>query len=364
MPLSPIGDIASGGLTEQTGGTVTWETATDWDNAVSESGVVHESVANTDHSDETTVKMGYSFANPELPTSLDLLNSFHEDSGSTAYDYSGNNNDGSIGNSPTLGATGLLGTSAYDFPNQGYVDLPTGLVTGTHTVVYWINENDNTSGDQRVTDLRGDLDIIDNVNRSGNNNFEVWDTTENDFGVTATNGTWFFVAHTLDAGANSLIGYVDAVEQLNTGFSGSTSSSQPTNGWSRNANTSNANDPINARLGYGAIWNRVLTQSELQTLYDVVASESSLTTATKSFPGAVSPNLDSLSYSLNGESITIDVIGSPGTASEEVVSQTLDGSTSYTLSWSSTHTDFRVKPRLSTANPETTPTVGSISLTA
>jgi len=34
---------------------------------------------------------------------------------------------------------------------------------------------------------------------------------------------------------------------------------------------------------------------------------------------------------MHGETVDLDVIGSPGTASEEVVTQTLDGSTGYTL---------------------------------
>jgi hypothetical protein len=37
----------------------TWETAGDWDNAVSESGVAHEAVPNTAHSDASTDQMGY-----------------------------------------------------------------------------------------------------------------------------------------------------------------------------------------------------------------------------------------------------------------------------------------------------------------
>lgn len=86
------------------------------------------------------------------------------------------------------------------------------------------------------------------------------------------------------------------------------------------------------------------------------ASSGTLTTATKSFASATKTNLTNLEYSLNGGSVTLDVIGSPGTASEEIVTQTLDGSERYDLSWSNKHTDYRVKLTLSNGN-DTTPEV-------
>lgn len=88
-----------------------------------------------------------------------------------------------------------------------------------------------------------------------------------------------------------------------------------------------------------------------------------ITTSTKSYSSPRKPDLENLDYTLNGETIVVDVIGSPGTASEEVVTQTLGGSQSYSLSWSNAHTDFRVRPELSTSDRSTTPTVNSISLT-
>jgi len=88
----------------------------------------------------------------------------------------------------------------------------------------------------------------------------------------------------------------------------------------------------------------------------------SLTTATKSFSSTQNPNLQNLQYSLNGQSITADIIGSPGTPSEETVTQTLGGATSYPLTWSNAHTDFRVRPTLSTSDPTVTPTISRIEL--
>lgn len=62
----------------------------------------------------------------------------------------------------------------------------------------------------------------------------------------------------------------------------------------------------------------------------------------RSFPSAVSPTLDRLDYVLNGGSASIEVVGSPGTSSEERQTVTLDGSDSYPLNFSTPHAEYRV----------------------
>lgn len=80
-----------------------------------------------------------------------------------------------------------------------------------------------------------------------------------------------------------------------------------------------------------------------------------LETATKSFSSTTQPDLQNLSYSLNNGAIDLKVIGSPGTPSEEVVTQTLDGATSYKLTWSNSHSDFRLRPELDSTADYTMP---------
>lgn len=89
---------------------------------------------------------------------------------------------------------------------------------------------------------------------------------------------------------------------------------------------------------------------------------STLTTGTKSFSSEAKPDLTGLDYALNSQSIALDVIGSPGTASEETKSVTLTGDSSYSLDWSSAHTDFRIAVTLTSSDGETTPTVNTLSL--
>jgi len=93
-----------------------------------------------------------------------------------------------------------------------------------------------------------------------------------------------------------------------------------------------------------------------------VRRESTIETATKSFSSLSQPDLASLVYSLNSQEIVLDVIGSPGTVDEEVVSVTLDGATSYSLNWTAKHTDFRVKATFRSLDRSTSPTLSSITL--
>lgn len=92
-------------------------------------------------------------------------------------------------------------------------------------------------------------------------------------------------------------------------------------------------------------------------------SSGSLTTVERSFSSPQTPDLTGLVYTLNGETISVDVVGSPGTASEEVVTQSLGGATSYDLTWSNSHSDFEVVFNLSTADTSTTPQVDDLTLT-
>jgi fibronectin type 3 domain-containing protein len=91
-------------------------------------------------------------------------------------------------------------------------------------------------------------------------------------------------------------------------------------------------------------------------------SSGQLTTIEQSFNTPQTPDLSGLVYTLNGETISVDVVGSPGQAGEEIVTQSLTGASSYGLSWSNSHTDFEVVFDLSTADDSVTPEVDDLTL--
>lgn len=360
MALEPIGDIADVSLTESTATeTLTWETATEWDNATSESGVVHESVANTDHSDDTIVKKGHSIANPYQ--SLDLIGYWplHEDSGSVANDFSGNANDGNI-SGPTLGVTGLLGTTAYSFDGtDDYVGLPSYGTPSTYTIMFWSNLDTHGSNNQQITMSDGPKFLL--RSETDGNQYMYHRESGNWANISApsSTGAWIFWAATYDGSTLRL--YKNGTETANVSAGAVQSGT--------NQNAIGADPANNQFYTAGDITmvrysNAALTASDIQYLYDVVNTAGTLTTATKSFSASKKPDLQNLDYTLNAQSIDLDVIGSPGTASEEVVTQSLGGATSYSLTWANSHTDFRIRPNESTTDVTVTPTFNRGELVA
>lgn len=336
--------------------TLTWETASDWDNAAAEKGVVHENVANTDHGDASTIKKGYSAASPYKSASLEQAYLCHEDSGSTMYDFSGNNADGSY-SGPTLGQTGLLGTTAPSYDGvDDYARTANSGISGAATWAFWVIEDSDVSDTTNPHISRND-NRSEFLIRDGSNSSAWARLSGTDYkGGSVSTGTWHFYAATSDGSngelfldASSVNSYSDSWESLSN--------------FNLMTNDSQNEEWVAGRLAGAWLWNVRLTATEIQEFYDTVRGTSYLETATKSFSSNVQPDLSNLSYSLNGQSIDLKVIGSPGTADEEVVTQTLDGSTSYALTWSSSHTDFRLRPELSTTDETTTPTFSSGTLT-
>jgi len=258
----------------------TWDTAGDWDSATSESGVVHEAVANTDHDDADTVKRGYSAANPHLSSALVSYTPYHEDSGSTANDVSGNGADGNI-NGATPGATGLLGTTALDFDGSDYVsysstDIPMFDDSNTpYSVSLWFKADDlsskrtllarkNSSGN-RHTLKYSDGVIRANIYTGSWSNSRVQSTSFND------TSSWHHAVMTYD-GDGQVRFHLDATE-----YTGNDS-----DGLGDNVSLLVGSDGDGNRFD-GRIWDvrfydRVLSSAEVQTLYDVVATNGTITT--------------------------------------------------------------------------------------
>lgn len=354
----------SGGTSES----ISWEDVTDWDNAVSVSGMSHESVSNTDHDDESVLKQGYAYSSPSLSANLKQYlpceDSGPFSDGDTIADVSGNNNDASAFNDPTEGSDGLLGGSVIDLDgsNDG---ITSGLGSNAvpqsppWTIVMWLEIPANGP-----MIWRQNGSSVFEWNKNGNEKFKLatWGNNVKNIGDAVSGGTLTHIAIGQDSSANTVRLWQDGVRTYDNnsyGDSPSSSTSDFVFGVDQNNNLYSDMKFFEIRQ-----YSDLLTDSEVAALYDVVASESTLTTATKSFSSSVKPNLSNLSYTLNGQSITIDVIGSPGTGSEETISQSLSGDSSYSLSWSSEHTDFRVKPRFSGSDFTASPTLSTIGLTA
>lgn len=371
MGLSPIGDIANPTLSENTDtGALTWETASDWDSAVDSAGIVHESNSERDLSDATVLQLG-------TPTgykssSVEALWPSDEDSGSTIFDVSGNNRDLSASGATPGDANGLYSTTSWSYDGtDDYADINALQYdeTQSFTVNYWfyrteaLDKNDRILGFDTSGSSGGGWGFLfdggfvdggsDLVFRAGG--------TAAATGAASNTNTWYMVT-LVNYGDGTQDVYVDASVQVSPSLTWSTPSGNftvGTTGRSGGPYTDNS-ETFGGQIEDVGVWTSAFTSGEVSALD--IRSGSYLTTATKSFASSAKPDLASLDYALNSQTVTLDVIGSPGTASEEIVNQTLDGATSYSLTWSNSHTDFRVKVNMSTADPTVTPTLNSMSL--
>lgn len=263
---------------------ITWDTASDWDAAASESGVVHESTANTDHNDAGSVKRGYSAASPYLGADLVGYWPFHEDSGTTAYDFSGNSNNGTISGA-TVGAAGLIDTTAYNFDGvDDAVNFGSLSIADNVSVSVWfkLDALPSTEGNDHYLysespasgDFRFALQIDDASDRVrliyGGSDYSVIDT-----GSAVTTGTWYHVVGTHNPTDGAAL-YQDAT-LMNTGAANTWTSStgdvmfgiMRSGGGTHFFNGS----AIDARS-----YSSTLSSSDVQYLYDVVNTNGSMRT--------------------------------------------------------------------------------------
>lgn len=338
---------------------INWSTATDWDNATSEDPtVVHDGSVPNQLDNE--LRLGHKITNNVI-SYWPLTGT-----GSNAVDVVGGD-DATI-NGATQGQNGILGNNAYSFDGvDDYLEASdlakySFIEPGDnpHTVEGWLyadQEGDYKTiykipewGHHPQTQTSGSNGLASRFDTFGDNTLTK--ASDSDYTV----GKWHHFIFTIDPG-NRIECYIDGSKIYSDDVTDT--SSDDTNQLIIGAASNDGRNEFDGRLAHHRIYNKGLTDTEAKNRYP---DSGSLTTATKSFNTSVKPSLKNLQYSLNGQNITVDIIGSPDTASEEVQSVTLDGSNEYSLSWSSSHTDFRIQVNMSTSDVTKTPTFQSIDL--
>ena len=193
-----------------------------------------------------------------------------EDSGSTAYDYSGNGNDGTINGAGPAGTgtvTGPFGNSAYDFDGSndiidcGFSDDYTRLTVSCWVNWDTVNENgyvvsryDTSSNSSAVFLLRENGTIDWGINDGGGN--------EIISGPSASTGQWYHIVGTWNGTTLKL--YVDGFERASSTNSNGPQASADnyTIGGSLN-NEAN----VDGTISDVRIYSRALSPQEVQALY-------------------------------------------------------------------------------------------------
>lgn len=274
---------------------IRYRNPSDWDAFQSESGVVHEDVDHTDYTDAGDLRKGYSAENPYLNSDLTALWLNQEDVGSIAYDFSDEDNDGSI-TGVTLDQTGLLGTSSYLFDgvdDEVVVQDDPSLDPGTSdfSIAIWFRTPDawwDTGSSNRIL-----------LDKSGNNQFWSSGSTLSNWSLGVNKRSYG-----LCGGYAGLDIYTDITTgRLNTGtwyFGALTYSDQDggsiyldadlkeTNSTSGNTNSNSRNVEMGSLVGgdrfyegkIAGVWfyTTELTSSQIQEMYDIVATPGTLTT--------------------------------------------------------------------------------------
>lgn len=254
----------------------------DWDEAAARDGWVDQSSPNTDNNDATVGKQGYDYANfGEITPDPVACYPLHEDSGTTAHDVAGTNDGTHSG--PMLGQAGILGTTAPDWdgiddrmgvPHDDLLSLSSG------TIQAWA-EPDVIDSDFREYVIKGDSQTRNYyiVCTSGTNGLRLGFTSGaqnyNELQVDAANintDEWNLITGTINV--------VGGDTELELFVDGSSIDSATISGSTPNANTFDLSvgnrpaedEPFDGRLSDVRLYDQVLTQSQIQTLYDVVRS--------------------------------------------------------------------------------------------
>lgn len=324
-PVVPLEGIAVG--TGNASVDIVWETESDWDSAVSESYINHPGDA---------VSMGIGLESWEYGVSDDQP---------IPSPWTGNDE---VTDANDYGYTAREGTQILDHTSNGMTSTFPGQVGNPapdKIEMYHIEGTNNNDAAWGLRNENGDYMIG-------------WGT--NNPGVRVDNGS-----------LNSSVGNYDdwihweitfdwpndqaTVQATNISTGGSTSEVV------NFANSSTGISEIGESDAYGS-WTGGNTNDIFTDLVWGVYAKSSLTTATKTFQSPAQPRFTKLNYNLNGQDITLTAIGSPGTASEEQVSATLDGGSQYSLNWNNGHTDFRVKITMESPSRDTSPSLSRVAL--
>lgn len=273
----------------------TWSTATEWDNSQSSQYVVHESIPNTDHVNDDWYYQGYNYSSPEIaPSYLEALYPLHEDSGSTAYDVS-NNNDLTTYN-VTKGEEGLLKGSSYSFNGfNSYCEssgpiLPD-VTSGGFAIAAWIKTDDTAGTDTIIVNRTGstsdswvsieniDGDFAVSYRSSSSGSISVYNT-----GSSIGDNSWHMVLATFDTFYEELTTYIDGNNV------GTYTDTQISDDWLFNSESTTLTFGNDGSGSYNYIGNLSnvfvysvdLINNSVDTLYNTVNSNGTYTTSKKS----------------------------------------------------------------------------------
>jgi len=201
----------------------------------------------------------------------------HEDSGSTAYDFSGNNYDGTV-SGVTKGTTGLLGTTCYNFDgSDDYVDLGSNPFSNNEAITFscWVYVD--TDASHKFLDIGNERYHVGYKHRGSTGyEFRMYDGSNHLLEYSTNIDQWIHITTVFDGDGQYL--YINGSQVASATGTGWTDAEG--DWWLGTDYQGEAT--LNGKLWDVRIYNRGLSSSEIQALYNVVNNQGSLTTSTKS----------------------------------------------------------------------------------
>lgn len=204
-----------------------------------------------------------------------------EDSGSTAYEITGNSNDGNVSGA-TVGATGILGNTAYSLGGGGdSVQVPhhSALSVKKFTTSVWVKFDQlNRSVHQGIickgTGSNDRNYWLSQDNGSSGVHYSFYDENGNYSSKTAgslSKGTWHHIVHTYDGAYSSL--YIDGeyVDRISAGT--------PPHNTTNDLHIGEAPDygSVDGTISEVRVYARALSEREIAYLYQTGADASFIT---------------------------------------------------------------------------------------
>ena len=262
-----------------------------------------------------------------MPTTQGLVGywSFDENGGNTAFDYSGNNNRGTLVNSPTW-VDGVLGKALkFNGSNSTYVEIPnTGDFSNANkfSISFWVKSNSITTVEGLICKANDSLTgqwyiVFGTINSNGRILLRVCNNTIRtgmQTTISFTDNKWHHIVTMWNTGAFNI--YVDGNNQIleNDGLDTGTvstllSSTVPISIGRRGTGGNYISSGIIDEL---RLYNRSLTQSEITTLYNSGASK--LLAPTTNGLVAYYPmdeNTGSIAHDMSGNNFHGTLVNSP-----------------------------------------------------
>jgi hypothetical protein len=266
--------------------TPTWD-STDL-NSGTDDGVVHESTADTGYDDASEIRKGDATASPIAANDLILWYPLQEPSGaSTAHDFSGANQDATL-NGVTSGVGGLAGTNSMEWDDtDDFADIGS-LSFSEVTVSFWIywsstiedgSRNSGVFGNGRNHDFH-----IKHRSRDGAARQEYYiAVNDTDYGVGNSSSyipskdVWHHMTFRIESDgtykqfANASLQFSLSAQVPNVGSSA----------FELGRNPDSRSDVWAGRLADVRVYDRALTNTEIQEIYDVFAAPSKHTSTKK-----------------------------------------------------------------------------------